>query len=156
MTTGEGGVCVWLLCGRSTGWRNSARLARGIDRLFVVFAVMFDWENDFVKELKKENPKETKQKKYEAVEKSLKDGSETWASLERTLQSETGVALDAAWPQLSAALELEDEVHKIAVTQAVTAALDDTALNPMRKWLTEQVCETFRIETFDSNYFKQR
>ena len=54
------------------------------------------------------------------------------------------------------ALELEDEVHKAAVTQAVTASLDEQVLNPMRKWLTEQVWETFRIETFDSNYFKQR
>jgi hypothetical protein len=100
---------------------------------------MFDWENDFVKELKKENKKEIQQTKYKAIKKSLKDGSEMWASLERSLQSETGVALDAAWAQLSPALELEEEVHKTAVTQAVTAALDDSVLNPMRKWLTEQI-----------------
>lgn len=114
---------------------------------------MFDWENDFVQELKKENKKETQQTKYKAIKKSLKDGSETWASLERTLQSEGAVALDAAWPQLSSALELEDEVHKAAVTQAVTASLDEQVLNPMRKWLTEQIAldPSTMLEDADEN-----
>lgn len=100
---------------------------------------MFDWEDSFVKDLVKENPKDKQQARYKGIKKSLKDGTEMWANLTKTLESEAQGAFDAALPQLTPVLALDTSLHDRSVRKCVSQALDESVLTPMRRWLVEQV-----------------